>query len=44
MSGKVPMTREGHESLTRELRRLKIKERPKIINEIAIAREHGDLS
>ncbi|MBI4618894.1 MAG: transcription elongation factor GreA [Desulfobacterales bacterium] len=44
MSGKVPMTREGHKSLIEELRRLKTKERPKIINEIAIAREHGDLS
>ena len=44
MSGKVPMTREGHKTLTEELRRLKAKERPKIINEIAVAREHGDLS
>ncbi|MFH2013184.1 MAG: transcription elongation factor GreA [Pseudomonadota bacterium] len=44
MSGKVPMTRDGHKSLTNELRRLKSKERPKIINEIAVAREHGDLS
>ncbi|MFH1625205.1 MAG: transcription elongation factor GreA [Pseudomonadota bacterium] len=44
MSEKVPMTREGYRSLTEELRRLKTKERPKIINEIAQAREHGDLT
>jgi len=44
MSKKVPMTREGFKSLTEEIRRLKTKERPKIIDEIAVAREHGDLS
>ena len=38
------MTKEGHKSLTAELRQLKNTERPKIIDEIARAREHGDLS
>ena len=40
----IPMTRESYESLMQEVKRLKIKERPKIIEEIARAREHGDLS
>ena len=37
------MTPEGHERLKEELRRLKA-ERPRIVREIAAAREHGDLS
>jgi len=38
------MTPEGHAKLKEELSRLKNKERPYIIREIATAREHGDLS
>jgi len=41
---KIPMTREGYESLMQVLKRLQKVERPKIIEEIARAREHGDLS
>jgi transcription elongation factor GreA len=41
---KVPMTAEGYASLEREVRRLKSEERPRIIQAIAEAREHGDLS
>lgn len=41
---KHPMTPEGHERLRDELRRLKQEERPRIIQEIATAREHGDIS
>ncbi len=41
---KHPMTPEGHAKLKEELNRLKNKERPYIISEIATAREHGDLS
>ncbi|MEL6621736.1 MAG: transcription elongation factor GreA [Pseudomonadota bacterium] len=41
---RVPMTREGYDALETELQRLKSKERPRIINAIAEARAHGDLS
>src|SRR5215813_3352075 len=41
---KVPMTVEGFKKLETELHRLKSEERPRIIQQIADAREHGDLS
>ncbi|MFQ5534192.1 MAG: transcription elongation factor GreA [Sphingomonadales bacterium] len=41
---KVPMTAQGLQSLEEELRRLKNIERPNVIQAIAEAREHGDLS
>jgi len=41
---KVPMTMEGYRKLETELHRLKVEERPRIIQQIADAREHGDLS
>ncbi|PIW28980.1 MAG: transcription elongation factor GreA [Rhodospirillales bacterium CG15_BIG_FIL_POST_REV_8_21_14_020_66_15] len=41
---KIPMTREGLKALEDELRRLKTQERPAVIQAIAEARAHGDLS
>ncbi|HJN24749.1 MAG TPA: transcription elongation factor GreA [Rhodospirillales bacterium] len=41
---KLPMTKEGVLALEDEQRRLKEEERPAIIQAIAEAREHGDLS
>jgi transcription elongation factor GreA len=41
---KVPMTMEGYRKLEVELHRLKSEERPRIIQQIADARAHGDLS
>lgn len=41
---KVPMTLQGYESMQEELKTLKTQERPAIIQAIAEAREHGDLS
>src|SRR4030067_503172 len=41
---KTPMTVTGAEKLKTELRRLKTVERPRIIQAIAEARSHGDLS
>lgn len=39
----IPFTRQGYEALKRELEKLKNIERPKVIQEIAEARAHGDL-
>ena len=44
MREKVPMTFRGHELLQQELRRLKVEERPRLVEAIKVAREHGDLS
>ena len=41
---KVPMLAEGHRKLSDEVRRLKMHERPAIIEAIEVARAHGDLS
>jgi transcription elongation factor GreA len=41
---KVPMLAEGHRKLTDELKRLRIEERPAIVEAIEVARAHGDLS
>ncbi|MFI5016278.1 MAG: transcription elongation factor GreA [Hyphomicrobiales bacterium] len=41
---KVPMTAAGHQALESELKRLVAVERPRIIELIAEARGHGDLS
>ncbi len=44
MSHSVPMTKESHEALQEELKRMIREERPKVIQDIAEARSHGDLS
>lgn len=44
MPDTVPFTREGYQRLKVELDHLKSIERPKVIQEIAEARAHGDLS
>ena len=44
MSHSVPLTKESHEALQEELKRLIREERPKVIQDIAEARAHGDLS
>lgn len=41
---KIPLTRNGQTALNAELKRLKSKDRPEIIQAIAEARAHGDLS
>ena len=41
---KFPMTPAGHAALQDELKHLKSTERPEIIQAIAVARDHGDLS
>ncbi len=40
---KIPMTKKGYEALQEELVRLRREERPKVIQAITEAREHGDL-
>ncbi|MEO5378488.1 MAG: transcription elongation factor GreA [Magnetococcus sp. DMHC-6] len=44
MTTRVPMTLAGAEKLRELLKRLKTVERPKIIEAISVARDHGDLS
>jgi transcription elongation factor GreA len=44
MVQRIPMTPGSHLKLQEELKRLVRIERPKIVNEIAVARDHGDLS
>jgi transcription elongation factor GreA len=41
---KIPLTRAGHSALSDELKQLKAVERPAVIQAIAEARAHGDLS
>ncbi len=41
---KMPMLREGYQLITDELHRLKMIERPEVIDAIEEARAHGDLS
>jgi len=44
MADKVPMTQAGHAALNDELRQRQQVDRPRIIEQIAEARSHGDLS
>ncbi len=44
MSQSVPLTKESYDFLQEELKRLIKEERPKVIQDIAEARAHGDLS
>ena len=44
MSASYPMTVQSHEQLKEELHRLTTVERPAVVNAIAEARAHGDLS
>lgn len=41
---KFPISKKGHEKLTKEIKHLKAVERPAVIEAIATAREFGDLS
>lgn len=42
-SDSIPMTKAGADAIKRELKRLKSVERPKNVQEISTARDHGDL-
>jgi transcription elongation factor GreA len=44
MSNSIPMTKAGADAIKREIKRLKSVERPRIVQEISTARDHGDLS
>ncbi|MBU4484358.1 transcription elongation factor GreA [bacterium] len=44
MIQRVPMTPDGHRKLQEKLKHLRSVERPKVIQDIEIARGHGDLS
>jgi len=44
MTQKIPMTAEGYNRLQEELQHLRLTARPEVIQAIAEAREHGDLS
>ena len=44
MVQRIPMTPPCHLKLQEELKNLMRVERPKVVNEIAVARDHGDLS
>lgn len=44
MSHSIPLTKESYEFLQEELKRYIREERPKVIQDIAEARSHGDLS
>src|SRR2546422_4559682 len=44
MSNSIPMTKAGADAIKREIKRLKAVERPRIVHEISVARDHGDLS
>src|SRR5437868_1637908 len=39
----IPMTKAGADAIKREIKRLKAVERPRIVHEISVARDHGDL-
>lgn len=41
---RVPMTQQGHQRLVEDLKRLKSVERPRLVQEIEEARDHGDIS
>ena len=41
---KIPLTQNGFDNLEIELKNLKYTQRPQVIQDIATAREHGDLS